>query len=132
MERIVDTLRSAHRPTADQADGAVSPSAAHDIGAEVLALWREYEDGASATARYVKNIDKIEMFIQALEYQQAAAATATPDAIARKESLARFYNSMDEVRNKARAQDAQSGEARPQRLLCALIDELQRRIQQSQ
>ena len=132
MDKIVHTLRSAHRPAADQADGTVSPSPVHDISAEVLSLWREYEAGVSATARYVKNIDKIEMFIQALEYQQTAVATATPEAIARKKSLARFYNSMNEVRNKARTQDAQSGEARPQRLLCELIDELQRRIQQAQ
>ena len=34
------------------------------------ALWNEYETQSSAEARLVKDIDKLEMVIQAFEYEQ--------------------------------------------------------------
>jgi len=42
-------------------------------GAEVEALWREYEAGASPVAVLVKDLDKLEMIIQAHEYERDQA-----------------------------------------------------------
>ncbi|KAI7747969.1 hypothetical protein M8C21_027893 [Ambrosia artemisiifolia] len=36
---------------------------------EIKELWREYEDNASLEANLVKDFDKIEMILQALEYE---------------------------------------------------------------
>jgi putative hydrolase of HD superfamily len=38
---------------------------------EVLGLWREYEEGSSPEARVVKDLDKLEMLVQACEYERA-------------------------------------------------------------
>lgn len=38
-------------------------------GDEVAKLWLEYEEGSTPEARLVKDLDKVEMAIQALEYQ---------------------------------------------------------------
>jgi putative hydrolases of HD superfamily len=38
---------------------------------EYVALWAEYAQGASAEARLVKGIDRIEMLVQALAYERA-------------------------------------------------------------
>ena len=38
-------------------------------GAEYVALWQEYEDGSTAEARFVKQIDRLEMGLQAGVYQ---------------------------------------------------------------
>jgi len=40
------------------------------LGSELAALWREYEDQQTPTAVIVKDIDKLEMLVQALEYEQ--------------------------------------------------------------
>ncbi|KAK9867788.1 hypothetical protein WJX84_003167 [Apatococcus fuscideae] len=40
-------------------------------GAEIEELWNEYEEGCSANARLVKDFDKVEMILQAFEYEQA-------------------------------------------------------------
>jgi 5'-deoxynucleotidase YfbR-like HD superfamily hydrolase len=40
-------------------------------GKEYMDLWKEYEDGESEEARVFKDIDKLEMAMQALEYQDA-------------------------------------------------------------
>ncbi|MFS7895763.1 putative HD/PDEase domain, 5'-deoxynucleotidase YfbR/HDDC2 [Helianthus anomalus] len=37
--------------------------------AEIQELWREYEDNASLEANLVKDFDKVEMILQALEYE---------------------------------------------------------------
>jgi putative hydrolase of HD superfamily len=38
-------------------------------GAEILSLWKEYEEGTSEEAKLVKDMDKLEMILQALEYE---------------------------------------------------------------
>jgi putative hydrolase of HD superfamily len=40
-------------------------------GPELRATWREYEQGAGREARAVRQLDKLEMALQALEYEQA-------------------------------------------------------------
>jgi putative hydrolase of HD superfamily len=39
------------------------------VGAEILDLWKEYEAGATPEAKLVKDMDKLEMILQALEYE---------------------------------------------------------------
>ena len=36
----------------------------------MLALWKEYEANETPEARFVHDLDKVEMVLQALEYQQ--------------------------------------------------------------
>ncbi|XP_010472377.1 PREDICTED: HD domain-containing protein 2-like [Camelina sativa] len=38
---------------------------------EIAELWREYEENSSPEAKVVKDFDKVEMILQALEYEQA-------------------------------------------------------------
>jgi len=38
-------------------------------GNEILALWKEYEEGATEEAKLLKDLDKIEMILQAQEYE---------------------------------------------------------------
>lgn len=40
------------------------------VGEDILSLWKEYEAGETAEAKLVKDIDKLEMILQALEYEQ--------------------------------------------------------------
>lgn len=40
------------------------------VGSDILALWKEYEEGTSPEANLVKDMDKLEMILQALEYEQ--------------------------------------------------------------
>jgi putative hydrolase of HD superfamily len=41
------------------------------MGAErILSLWKEYEQGTTEEAKLVKDMDKLEMILQALEYEQ--------------------------------------------------------------
>jgi putative hydrolase of HD superfamily len=37
---------------------------------EILSLWKEYEQGTSEEAKLVKDMDKLEMILQALEYEK--------------------------------------------------------------
>jgi putative hydrolase of HD superfamily len=39
------------------------------LGQELLDLWEEYEAGETIESRYVKDIDKFEMILQADEYE---------------------------------------------------------------
>jgi putative hydrolases of HD superfamily len=39
------------------------------VGDEILDLWREYEEGSTPEALLVKDMDKLEMILQALEYE---------------------------------------------------------------
>lgn len=138
MHTIAAKLAAAHGSAA-----APSSSAAFTgVAAEVLALWQEYESGATPTAQFVKNLDKTEMYVQAFEYQQAAAqaqATAAQSGDAEAEAAAamlqrrlnRFYQSMEETRLKAIAQDEARG-APAQNLIIGVITELQRRIASAQ
>lgn len=40
-------------------------------GKEILALWEEFEEGKTREAAFVKSLDRLEMFLQALEYEQS-------------------------------------------------------------
>ena len=42
-----------------------------DPGAEMMHLWEEYERGETAEARFVKDLDKFDMVLQAAEYEAA-------------------------------------------------------------
>ena len=39
------------------------------VGQEILELWKEYEAGVTEEAKLVKDMDKLEMILQALEYE---------------------------------------------------------------
>jgi putative hydrolase of HD superfamily len=41
------------------------------IGQEIFDLWCEYEDGATAEGKVVKQLDKLEMILQASEYEKS-------------------------------------------------------------
>lgn len=41
------------------------------VGQQLFDLWLEYDDGVSADARLMKDIDKFEMIVQADEYERA-------------------------------------------------------------
>ena len=43
---------------------------ARQVGDEILSLWKEYEEGTTPEAHLVKDMDKLEMTLQALEYEQ--------------------------------------------------------------
>jgi putative hydrolases of HD superfamily len=40
------------------------------VGEDILELWKEYEEGTTMEAQVVKDMDKLEMILQALEYEQ--------------------------------------------------------------
>ena len=42
-----------------------------EFGSEAVRLWREYAADATAEAQFVKDIDKLEFIMQAIEYEQA-------------------------------------------------------------
>ena len=46
-------------------------------GAAYVALWQEYEEGASGEARFVKQIDRLDMALQASVYEQAGTVDAS-------------------------------------------------------
>ncbi len=129
MQRIVDALTLAHqaaRVSAAAASSASSDAAtalaalsSHDVAEEILSLWEEYECGETATAQYVKLIDKVEMYLQAHEYQQTTAESTNEESKRVHQQLQRFFDGMPATREKAI--DAE------QPLLVALIDELQTR-----
>eukprot|EP00956_Cyclotella_meneghiniana_P031750 scaffold84425_cov53-Cyclotella_meneghiniana.AAC.1 len=39
-------------------------------GDEILSLWKEYDDGSTEEAKLLKDLDKIEMILQAQEYEE--------------------------------------------------------------
>ena len=41
------------------------------VGAEIVALWHEYEDQVTDEAKLLKDLDKLEMIMQAGEYERA-------------------------------------------------------------
>jgi putative hydrolase of HD superfamily len=42
---------------------------------EITSLWQEYEDAATPEALLVKDLDKFEMIVQALEYEKCKLST---------------------------------------------------------
>jgi putative hydrolases of HD superfamily len=47
-----------------------TPKNKNIVGEEILSLWKEYEAGETPEAKLVKDMDKLEMILQALEYEQ--------------------------------------------------------------
>mmetsp|Transcript_35483 Transcript_35483/g.85862 ORF Transcript_35483/g.85862 Transcript_35483/m.85862 type:complete len:652 (+) Transcript_35483:140-2095(+) len=47
----------------------VSPQNTQLVGEEILELWKEYEEGITPESNLVKDMDKLEMTLQALEYE---------------------------------------------------------------
>lgn len=48
-------------------------------GDEILDLWKEYEEGTSTEAKLLKDLDKIEMILQAQEYEAEGSSTKSLD-----------------------------------------------------
>jgi len=82
------TSRLALGGGSDATTNATTPTSA--VGAEILELWKEYEAGATPEAKLVKDMDKLEMILQALEYETDGK---------NEESLDGFF---DSTRNKWR------------------------------
>ena len=53
-------------------------------GDEILSLWKEYEEGATEEAKLLKDLDKIEMILQAQEYEEEGS---------HEQSLDQFFRS---------------------------------------
>lgn len=51
-------------PLSSSSSSTLSP-----VGHEILELWKEYEEGTTNEANLVKDMDKLEMILQALEYE---------------------------------------------------------------
>ena len=41
------------------------------VGKEIVELWTEYSEGVSPAAKFLKDMDKMEMLLQAFEYEQS-------------------------------------------------------------
>jgi len=78
-------------------------------GVDYTAIWNEFEEARSAEAKLVKAADKIEMLLQALEYERAGAATLgdfwrnreTRSQIAFTPELESIYDALHEMHKKA-------------------------------
>ncbi|ODA78244.1 hypothetical protein RJ55_05625 [Drechmeria coniospora] len=44
-------------------------------GADLRAIWQEYEDSTTLESRYVHDIDKIELLLQTVEYEKRGRGT---------------------------------------------------------
>lgn len=40
------------------------------VGQEIIDVWREYEDGQTDESKFVHDVDKVELLLQALEYEE--------------------------------------------------------------
>lgn len=58
--------------------GAGGDPAGRAIGAQLVALWEEYEAGETPAAALVKDVDKYEMVVQAYEYEKATGKDLSP------------------------------------------------------
>ena len=48
-------------------------------GDEILDLWKEYEEGSTTEAKLLKDLDKIEMILQAQEYEAEGSSEKSLD-----------------------------------------------------
>jgi putative hydrolase of HD superfamily len=55
-------------------------------GDEIIALWKEYEEGCTEEAKLLKDLDKIEMILQAQEYEAEGS---------HEQSLDQFFTSTE-------------------------------------
>jgi len=53
----------------DASSSSSSSTKLSPVGQEILELWKEYEAGVTEEAKLVKDMDKLEMILQALEYE---------------------------------------------------------------
>eukprot|EP00850_Spirogloea_muscicola_P010473 SM000062S19859 [mRNA] locus=s62:17894:24969:+ [translate_table: standard] len=60
-----------HRREADAMEQLCTTLGGGPVAAEVKALWQEYESNLSVEAKLVKDFDKVEMILQAYEYEAA-------------------------------------------------------------
>jgi putative hydrolase of HD superfamily len=60
-------------------------------GEEMRALWQEYESGESEEARLLKDLDKLEMLLQAHEYETQSAAASGAAGV----DLSEFFESTE-------------------------------------
>lgn len=79
MIQLTSTLRSGggqqaqaqpSSPSSSSSAAVTSSSIPLSVGDEILELWKEYEEGMTLEAKVVKDMDKLEMILQALEYEQ--------------------------------------------------------------
>jgi len=70
----------------------VIPDDFREMKDEILALWREYEEGSSKEARIIKILDKLEMMIQALCYMKS---------LSKNENLQEFFSDIDKIINES-------------------------------
>lgn len=55
----------------------ITDSLPADLRGEILSLFEEYEAGASTVARLCKDIDKLDMLVQAFEYEEAGMGSGS-------------------------------------------------------
>ena len=91
-------MRSALAPSSssstaadDDDDNGETPA----VSREILALWTEYEAGATPEARLLKDMDKVEMILQALEYEDASAGPSDQSDRPNPLDLAEFFTSVE-------------------------------------
>lgn len=74
---LPSTIKSYFEPAvlkaADESAAAAMLEALGPLGQQYLALWREYEHRASFEARLVKAADKLDLLLQAREYERGGA-----------------------------------------------------------
>lgn len=63
--KVTSAQKSANE---DKAMRALDAMSGHEL---LYPLWREFEDGATAEAKVVKQLDKLEMLLQAVEYERS-------------------------------------------------------------
>ena len=66
---VSEADKNAQEAHAMQTIGTQHLRAHSSLGLEVTSLWQEYAAGATLEARFVKQLDKVEMLIQAFEYE---------------------------------------------------------------
>ncbi len=70
----------------------IIPEELNEMKSEILALWREYEEGKSREAKIVKILDKLELMFQALDYAKL---------FSKVENLAEFFSDIDKIINES-------------------------------
>lgn len=52
-------------------------------GPRIKALWHEYEENATAEAKFVKDLDKLELGLQAAEYERGEPLSLSSRSVCR-------------------------------------------------
>ena len=68
---MIDDATATAASTSGRPEGAQGGAPARNIGEHVASLFREYDDGETAEAILLKDLDKLEMILQAHEYEVA-------------------------------------------------------------